>query len=79
MPAHALSSRVPLTEKFDSLGNRLKARDQTLKPSKPKPQPKTAKQVAEHMISGPDLELLKNTIVNRSEKKMELIAYIQKK
>lgn len=75
----ALPGRTPLTAKFDSLGNKRNSAGSTMKPSKQKPQPKTAKQVAAHMIAGRDLELLKHAIVGRTETKADLIPYVQKR
>lgn len=71
--------RTPLSTKFDSLGNKQNSTGQAMKPTKPKPQPKTAKQVASNMIAGRDLELLKAAIVGRTETKADLIPYVQQR
>jgi len=82
-PVSVTSKKVsfffPLSAQSDSLGGKQKPISSAMKPTKPKPQPKTAKEVASNMIAGKDLEILKQAIVGRKETKAELIPYLQKR
>jgi len=82
-PFAATSKKVsfflPLSVQSDSLGTKSKPTSAVLKPTKAKPQPKTAKELATNMIAGRDLEVLKQAIVGRTETKAELIPYLQKR